>query len=37
MIANIRYDEKDYIRDRAEFERVSKGWKTLGGSSGVGA
>ena len=33
VVANIQYDEADYIRDRAEFERVSKGWKTLGGSA----
>ncbi len=32
VVANIQYDEADYIRDRAEFERVSKGWKNLGGS-----
>jgi hypothetical protein len=34
VIANIQYDEADYIRDRAEFERVSKGWNDLGGSDG---
>jgi len=33
VVANIKYDEKDYIRDRAEFEKVSKGWKNLGGSA----
>ena len=33
VIANIKYDEKDYIRGRTEFELVSKGWKGLGGSS----
>ena len=33
VIANIKYDEADYIRDRAEFERISKGWKNLGGSA----
>jgi hypothetical protein len=27
VVANIKYDEKDYIRDRAEFERIAKGWK----------
>ncbi len=32
VVANIRYDEADYIRDRAEFEECSKHWKTLGGS-----
>ncbi len=34
VVANMKYDEADYIRDRAEFERVSKHWKNLGGSSG---
>ncbi len=33
VVANIKYDEADYIRDRAEFEEVSKHWKTLGGST----
>ena len=33
VVANIKYDEADYIRDRAEFERVSKDWKGLGGSA----
>ena len=33
IVANIKYDEADYIRDRSEFERVSKDWKTLGGSA----
>ncbi len=33
IVANIKYDEADYIRDRAEFEQISKGWKSLGGSS----
>jgi hypothetical protein len=33
VIANIKYDEADYIRDRAEFERIAKGWAHLGGSS----
>jgi len=33
VVANIKYDEVDYIRDRAEFERISKGWKNLGGSA----
>jgi hypothetical protein len=32
VVANIKYDEADYIRDRGEFEQVSKGWKNLGGS-----
>jgi hypothetical protein len=33
VVANIRYDEADYIRDRAEFERIAKGWDGLGGSA----
>ena len=33
VIANIKYDEKDYIRDRAEFELISKDWNGLGGSA----
>ena len=33
VVANMKYDEADYIRDRSEFERLSKGWKNLGGSS----
>ena len=33
VVANIQYDEADYIRDRAEFEEVSKHWKDLGGSA----
>jgi hypothetical protein len=33
VVANIKYDEADYIRDRGEFEQVSKGWKNLGGHS----
>jgi hypothetical protein len=33
VVANIKYDEADYIRDRAEFERVAKEWNGLGGSS----
>jgi len=31
VVANIKYDEADYIRDRVEFERISKHWKTLRG------
>ncbi len=34
VIANIKYDEADYIRDRAGFERIAKGWNGLGGSAG---
>ena len=33
VVANMKYDEADYIRDRAEFERLSRGWKNLGGSA----
>jgi hypothetical protein len=33
VVANIKYDEADYIRDRAEFEQISNGWKDLGGSA----
>ena len=33
VVANIKYDEADYIRDRAEFEQRAKGWLGLGGSA----
>jgi hypothetical protein len=33
VVANIKYDEADYIRDRAEFERIAKEWDSLGGSA----
>lgn len=33
VVANIKYDEADYIRDREEFERIAKTWFNLGGSS----
>ena len=33
VVANIRYAEADYIRDRAEFDRLSKDWNGLGGSA----
>jgi len=33
VVANINYDEADYIRDRAEFERVAASWENLGGNS----
>ena len=33
VVANIKYDEADYIRDRNEFENLSKHWTDLGGSS----
>lgn len=36
VIANMKYDENDYIRDRSEFEECSKHWKNLGGSSSKG-
>lgn len=34
VVANVTYDEADYIRDRAEFESVAASWKNLGGSAG---
>lgn len=34
IVANMTYDEKDYIRDRAEFERIAQTWSGLGGSAG---
>lgn len=33
IVANIKYDEADYIRDRVDFESVAKTWPGLGGSS----
>lgn len=33
VVANMKYDETDYIRDRAEFERLSATWPGLGGSA----
>ena len=33
IVANIKYDETDYIRDRTEFERSAKTWAGLAGSS----
>ncbi|VGO18278.1 sugar 3,4-ketoisomerase [Pontiella sulfatireligans] len=33
VVANITYDEADYIRDRAEFERIAETWSGLGGSA----
>lgn len=33
VVANIKYDEADYIRDRTEFERIAKTWSGLGGSA----
>jgi hypothetical protein len=26
VVANIKYDEADYIRDRAEFEQIARDW-----------
>ena len=33
VVANITYDEVDYIRDRDEFERFARQWRGLGGSA----
>ena len=33
IVANITYDEVDYIRDRKAFESIAKTWSGLGGSS----
>ena len=33
VVANMKYDEKDYIRDRAAFEHFAKDWSDLGGSA----
>lgn len=33
VVANMKYDESDYIRVRTEFERISQDWQGLGGSS----
>ena len=33
VVANMKYDEADYIRDRAEFERIAHTWTGLGGST----
>jgi len=37
VVANMKYDEADYIRDRAEFEGWAEGWCDLGGSADGGA
>ncbi len=34
IVANIKYDEIDYIRDRANCERIAPSWTGLGGSAG---
>jgi dTDP-4-dehydrorhamnose 3,5-epimerase-like enzyme len=33
VVANMLYDESDYIREREEFERIAQRWKGLGGSA----
>ena len=33
-VAGRGYDEKDYIRDRTEFERMAPQWTSPGGSAG---
>lgn len=33
VVANIKYDEADYVRNRKEFERLAKTWSGLGGSA----
>ena len=33
VVANMKYDESDYIRDRAEFEQLAKTWTGPGGSA----
>ena len=33
IVANMKYDEVDYIRDRDAFEEAAKTWDTLGGSA----
>ncbi len=33
VVANITYDEADYVRDRAEFEHLASEWDGLGGSA----
>lgn len=37
VVANIPYDEDDYIRDRAEFEKIAQTWNDLGGSAAQSA
>ncbi len=36
VVANMHYDERDYLRDRSEFERRARRWRGLGGSYGRG-
>ncbi len=33
VVANMKYDEADYIRSREEFEKLAKKWTGLGGSA----
>ena len=33
VVADRKYDEKDYIRDRSAFERLAENWDCLGGSA----
>jgi len=33
VIANIKYDETDYIRDRKTFDQLAQTWSTLGGTA----
>ena len=33
VVANMKYEESDYIRDRVDFERIAQAWTGLGGSS----
>ena len=37
VVASRLYDEQDYIRDRAVFEREAAGWSGMGGSAERGA
>jgi len=36
VVANKKYDEKDYIRDRSDFEHLAEDWDCLGGSASTG-
>jgi len=33
VVANIKYNESDYIRDRKTFDQLAQTWPTLGGSA----
>ncbi|AKJ65508.1 sugar 3,4-ketoisomerase [Kiritimatiella glycovorans] len=37
IVANMEYDEADYIRERDEFDRQARAWDHLRGSSSKGA